>query len=446
MRFLLDGERLQEESTLLQLDLASGDVIEAFKECSGGGPPAKRHKCRTFTDEDIASELNKMTPKKIHDTNKDVLKISRFDHCEAIIDRLNRNESKQEKTYDDKVKKTGILYEDSREDNTCSEQYEEGNSAFELSEVGPSSSEEPEVTSKISECSEAVKSPQNEEKENDIWLEDLRLKIKKGIFNGTSSLHKQILYYMKLPKLQDFEKKLVKELFQRLELFSSLTIFNQENFPQKQKVSRKRKIYEPQMSYQRCLRRRKTISEESEENIKIFDDNDESLKNTTPNQRTKIFNVFGIVSPFIIKNVPTAEEVRRFSLAVHLWSEKCKGGVKFLHNIQLNERCVQDIILFAGPGSRWKLIPDRSVTEYLSIWQNASKGTEHFHGDPETGYQSKLRLHSPSIQFCPFAHCVSVPEICNSGSQTRKDKDEKNVENPIRRDLFGSEKTTKVKE
>ena len=220
-----------------------------------------------------------------------------------------------------------------------------------------------------------------------------------------------------------------------------MNIENEENFKPKKIAKKKRKRSEPEKEEQRCLRSKKTKLSEIETDIKVPEETDESTLNSTPNQRKKVFNIFGILSPFIICNIPTMEEVRRFSLAVHIWAEKCNGGVGFLQNSPLTERHIKDIISLTGPGSRWKLIPDRSVTEYLSIWQNAAKGQEHFHGDKETGYQCKLKLHKPSLQFCPFAHCKSVPEIFMNTDQLPDDS--RIVDKTYRRELFTSEKTSK---
>ena len=41
-RLLLNGERLEEKSQLKMLKLKDDDVIEAFAECTGGGPIPKK--------------------------------------------------------------------------------------------------------------------------------------------------------------------------------------------------------------------------------------------------------------------------------------------------------------------------------------------------------------------------------------------------------------------
>ena len=110
-----------------------------------------------------------------------------------------------------------------------------------------------------------------------------------------------------------------------------------------------------------------------------------SSRGNTPKQRKNLFQLFGIVSPFLRQKVPTEEEVRRFSLAAHLWAGKVHGGVEFLQKTRLTDRHFKDIIIFAGPSSKWKLIPDRAITQYRNLWQNAFKGKQFFHGDKESG-------------------------------------------------------------
>ena len=504
MRYFLNGERLNQGSSIRELCVESGDVIEAFKECFGGGPPTRRHLLDSVSEKEILSVLEESSEqtvaKETLDRKKECFLKLKIDNCEREIADLSefRSEQNLEKQQhslcqigsapDEPVPSGSELGEEGRsghkrdkaslispkvsqvdhrsfesEVGQCVEVDEASQICFEVSqadvsslqwsEVGPSSQEVDRGSKSYSELSQLdhngsegnieVHPSKGEDKETEDLLKDLRIQIQTGEFSGKSSLHKQILFYMKLPKLQKFEKDLIKTLLERIRLHSILTIENKENFPKPQKKSRKRKNSEAEISNLRCLRKRKGNQETRAENIEIFDKNygqEINSLNSTPRQRLKTCNIFGIVSPFIIQAVPTLEEVRRFSLAVHMWAVECKGSVEFLHTSSLNERHVQDILLFAGPGSRWKLIADRSVIEYLSIWQNSAKGKEHFHGDQETGYQSKSKLHSSAIQFCPFAHCLSVPGIFENLVNDRKDEKVRKITS--RRELFATETTT----
>ena len=202
----------------------------------------------------------------------------------------------------------------------------------------------------------------------------------------------------------------------------------------------------------RCLRSRKdetTVNDGSPGTDRIADDaemfdisssqvsrdQEDDQSSSTPKQRPNIFRMFGIVSPFLMQKVPTEEELRRFSLAVHLWAEKVHGGVIFLQQTQLTERHFNEIMVFAGPSSRWKLIPDRSVTQYKNLWQNA------VYGDTGTGFETETKLHDPSKLFCPFDHCKLNSEMIKSAI------DKNNVEslnkiplNKSRRELFAPDK------
>ena len=55
-RFLLNGERLEDESILDFLNLEERDQIEVFQECRGGGPPTKKYLLNS--DEKILDALD----------------------------------------------------------------------------------------------------------------------------------------------------------------------------------------------------------------------------------------------------------------------------------------------------------------------------------------------------------------------------------------------------
>ena len=56
-RFLLNGERLDDESILHLLNLEKGDKIEVFLECRGGGPPKIKYLLNSKEDQ-ILDALN----------------------------------------------------------------------------------------------------------------------------------------------------------------------------------------------------------------------------------------------------------------------------------------------------------------------------------------------------------------------------------------------------
>ena len=171
-------------------------------------------------------------------------------------------------------------------------------------------------------------------------------------------------------------------------------------------------------------------------------ENSPNLQGNTPKQRKNLFQLFGIVSPFLRAKLPTEEEVRRFSLAVHLWAGKMQGSVGFLLENRLNDRHFKDIMVFAGPSSKWKLIPDRSTTQYKNLWQNAFKGGEYFHGDKETGFEGKNKIHEASLSTCPFGHCMLSPALMNITCEktTEMTKTKSNIPTSSRRKLFAPDK------
>ena len=173
-----------------------------------------------------------------------------------------------------------------------------------------------------------------------------------------------------------------------------------------------------------------------------------SSRGSTPKQRKNLFQLFGIVSPFLRKKVPTEEEVRRFSLAVHLWAGRVHGGVEFLQNTRLTDRHFKDILIFAGPSSKWKLIPDRSITQYRNLWQNAFKGKQFYHGDEESGFENESKLHEASLSVCPFGHCKLSADLMEITCDNNREKNsfESKAAASSRRKLFTPEKNRLIED
>ena len=118
-----------------------------------------------------------------------------------------------------------------------------------------------------------------------------------------------------------------------------------------------------------------------------------------------LVKLFGIISPIFKQKHSTVEELRRISLSVHLWADIIHGNVNFLHSNHLTERHFKEILEFAGPSSAWKLLQERSISQYINIWRNSMTGKQKYQGHPETGYETKMQVHDPSQPFCPFDHC-----------------------------------------
>ena len=425
IRFLFDGERLNDEIILKVLNL-NNEEIEAFEECKGGGLPTKKHK--TFDETQILEALNK----SLDDTEQDTIQLEE-NKSKKEITALKDNqgsgqpnqsylESDTEKIISDTINESVVELE-IKESNLASKDSIGDLEVDNMLKIVPE--ENYETDENINGEVEQIKEAGKEESENDCWLNDLRFKFESGGIPGSSSLHKQLKFYLELPQLTKTEENIVKMLLTRIEIHSNWEKEKDVQYPQKEKKGKKRKSEVRSKNVFRSLRREKDdshpelISNDSEhspsksEGPKIQDDENSN----TPSHRKNLFKLFGIVSPFMRQKIPTEEELRRFSLAVHLWAEKTKGGVEFLLETNLTERHFKEVVIFAGPSSRWKLIPDRSTTQYKNLWANTAKGKYHFHGDPETGFETRMKLHEPSIKHCPFGHCQLTKELINYDSK-----------------------------
>ena len=284
--------------------------------------------------------------------------------------------------------------------------------------------------------------------ENDSleWLSILRNQFNDGKFTEKRPLHKKIIYYLQLPKLEPVELKILKSIVDMKTKLDEWAVERGEPVP-KEIRKRKRGNFTAEKR-ERCLRSKlcsTSTLQKQEENDKETNGADrrslqvggnisggaeieenrgteetntkDNQRNTiepdacseTPNHRKILFRKFGMCSPspLIKKKKPTEEELRRLSVAVHLWAEKSCGGIKILQEVRLTDRHMKEIFNFAGPYSKWKLLKERSILQYKNMWRNTIKGQHHYHGHPETGFENKMKVHDPSDEFCPFGHCRS---------------------------------------
>ena len=127
----------------------------------------------------------------------------------------------------------------------------------------------------------------------------------------------------------------------------------------------------------------------------------------TPQKREKLFSKFLLKTPSPnLKPTKVSEnEMRSFSLAVHLWAEDNFGSTKILQQKRLKKADFQDIIDKTGPGTRYNLLKSRTSSQYKCLWRNLFGSKQVFRGHPKSGYENEFRLHSPSKIYCPFEHC-----------------------------------------
>ena len=366
-RLLLNGERLDKKSKLGMLKLEGDDVIDVFLECRGGGPLPKKSK---LNSKEIFDALNESVDDVEFDNEESNKVLSEKE--EEMVDECKQHPTNDEKGLDTYKTIQGNYLQDNDGRQT--------------------------------------------ESDDDEVMEKVREEFNNGHFEGNSDIHKRIKFFMNLPRMAKFEQKIVKSLIERIRIHSEWEKEKNNNFPELTKPLKKRKA-----NPEKDSKRKKRKKVESALNIQDGDlstnkdqmriESSPNLNGNTPKQRKNLFQLFGIVSPFLRTKVPTEEEVRRFSLAVHLWAGKMQGSVQFLVENRLNDRHFKDIMVFAGPSSKWKLIPDRSTTEYKNLWQNVFKGGEYFHGDKETGFESKTKIHEAALSTCPFGHCMLSPAL-----------------------------------
>lgn len=135
----------------------------------------------------------------------------------------------------------------------------------------------------------------------------------------------------------------------------------------------------------------------------------EEESTVTPTGRHTFLKNLGLhtPSPIMKKTKITEFEMKSLSVAVHLWADRKKGGVKFLHSVQLTDNHFQDILSYAGPDSKWKIIKGWTVKKMKNLWKNNYGGSASYRGHKTTGFQNKNGMHQPTIDFCPFSHCDS---------------------------------------
>ena len=128
----------------------------------------------------------------------------------------------------------------------------------------------------------------------------------------------------------------------------------------------------------------------------------------TPKKRDMLLSKFPIRTPSPLINLSkvTENEMRSFSIAVHVWADEY-GGTNSLQQMRLTEEHFKEIVKLVGPGTRYNLLKGRSVLQYKSLWRNFAKSKQYFRGHPDTGFETKMKRHSSLKAFCPFEHCTS---------------------------------------
>ena len=147
----------------------------------------------------------------------------------------------------------------------------------------------------------------------------------------------------------------------------------------------------------------KMLTSENESRKNPLDEYEPNLNQITPSKRMRMEQG---TSDELYKEVETDEkELRRFSTAMHLWSEEEYGSSKALLEITLKDDDFRALIAFAGPGTKHNLLKYNSVPYYECLWRNSDGSSKSFRGHPMTGFETDEKLHSSARTFCPFMHC-----------------------------------------
>ena len=249
--------------------------------------------------------------------------------------------------------------------------------------------------------------------ENMEWLDKLRKKTSFGKLTQKNSLDKKISFFLQLPELAPVEIDILKRLIEQKEALNSWGNEIQEDDYKKQENREKNEVKSINSRNNKC----KFIKEKIATNINVdisdlqateeIDESFLSCVDQSPEQRKHLLTAFRLrtPSPLIKMGKIKEEEMRRFSLACHLWAEKKCGSMKFLKQVRLTDKHFKNILDFAGPYSKYNFIKDRSSLQYKNLWRNTANSTDVFRGHPMTGFETDSKLHNSSPEFCPFEHC-----------------------------------------
>ena len=421
IRFLIDGRRISDNEKVGTLNLTENDIIEAYKEISGGGGPRKK----IISPEEVTKILDSIQDDDNSGLDSNSSEFSEHDEEIQVM---------QDKIFsgDEKNLKDLLTNKNDSSEQTSSKENHVSNEGF----------LEEEKDNTISEGSVDTM----------CWLQSLRDQYKRGELTTKNHLHRKIIYYLQLPKLEPIDIKILKNVLEMrakheeweaerdqldLELnkidnkidkmqikkrkigkvetqrrLRSKTSKSSDETTETELESAQAKSKDTPETKQHKIHDRRTSSQD-EVFIRPDDFQDMNPLDTglpqTPKQRYHLFKKFGMSTPSPLRKQTkvSKEEMKMFSFAVHLWAERQSGGVSILHRIRLTDKHFREILSFAGTGSRWNLLKSRSILQYKSMWRNMSKGRHSYNGHPETGFETETRVHDSSSQFCPFRHCQS---------------------------------------
>ena len=225
--------------------------------------------------------------------------------------------------------------------------------------------------------------------------EELQQKLQEGKLelDRSNDLDKKLLYLLETKEIQPYELLRLKNLYSFWE--------------EKQKSEYFKPIKETNKAL--TTKRKGTDNQKKKNGQKrAFESEPEhSNEEATPKKRQQLMHTFELKTPSpLLKMSNISElEMKRISVAIHLWADRKMGGNTFLHNTRLVDSHFNDILKFTGPDSKWKLLKCMTVRQLKSLWRNTYGGKHFFRGHKKTGFENEFEMHISSGSFCPFGHC-----------------------------------------
>ena len=253
-------------------------------------------------------------------------------------------------------------------------------------------------------------------------INTLHMKAKEGLHLYVPEVHSEILkkiqYFMKLPHLSAKEVDIIRQILIRESLYERFLVDDDDKAREECQISDIKKLENNSQDGSKKIVNDGTLHTETISNndvvqdIQVLNSSNQELEGHpyTPKSRT-----INLETKRRTKraSIPFKIEMRSLSEAVHRWMKSLPNGIMFVKEKRLKTKHFREILNYAGPKSRLRLINTRSPHIIKNLWRNtANYEGEHF-GHKFTGYESQ-GLHSPESQYCPFDHCSEFP-VCDNG-------------------------------
>ena len=221
---------------------------------------------------------------------------------------------------------------------------------------------------------------------NRLWFEDIKQQYKMGIIKLDSSkpMDSKLIFHLQAERLQYDEILRLKNIFE---------FWKQHN------------IWDAKES---GLEDAKDTTNNPKRGL-LQEVTEEGIDFSTPSKRKCLMEKFKMTTPSPLRKklYVTEDEMKRISVAVHLWAERMKGGIQYLASSRLTDPDFEEILNFTGPGSKWNIMKQRSIPQLRSLWRNTSGVLHSYRGQCKTGFENETQKHDESEPFCPFGHCKS---------------------------------------